>query len=142
MAWFDAVLGPLNLIDWLEGLGRGVAYGDLSPHRIALHHPDSDWWNENPGQFWNLTQLEEFLESYHVVTYWKGFDDREIWCHVKKDQARWAEYLLQRAGAPVIMAEVDGRNVGWASNPAHEGMMPARWDDREPKQHVAPTWSE
>ena len=144
MAWFDAVLGPLNLIDLVEGLIRGALAGDIVGHKIALPHPDSDWWEENAPttKRWSLNDIRDCLGDYHVYTYGHGFNESEIWTHVKGDQARWAEYLLQRAGAPVIMAEVDGRNVGWATDAKHGGAMPARWDDREPKQHVAPTWSE
>lgn len=130
--WYDA-LGMFNLIDWLEGLVRGVAYGDVSPHRITLPHPDSDWWEQNEGttQRWFLNDVRQLLDGYHVTTYWHGFNDLHIWTHVKQEQARWAEYLLIRAGAPVLMDTVDGRNQQWASNPAHGGQMPARWDERE-----------
>lgn len=139
-SWIDK-LGFLNWIDWVEGLVRGAAYGDVTPHRITLHHPESDWWEENPGvPFWNMGDTKRLLESYHVTCFWHGFNDLYIWTHVKQDQARWAEYLLYRAGAPVIMTTVDSRNVTWASNPAHGGKMPGRWDDRE--THTAPDWAE
>lgn len=139
--WFDAIAGPLNLIDLVEGWIRGALAGDIVGHRIALPHPQSDWWDENPGvQFWNAGDTKRLLESYHIYTYAHGFDDTEIWFHVLQRQARWAEYLLQRAGAPVIMDTVDGRNVAWAANPVHGGKMPGRWDDRE--THTAPEWAE
>ena len=141
MAWFDAILGPLNVIDLVEGWVRGIAYGDVSPHRLALPHPDSDWWEQNPGvRFWNLNEMRETLNDYHIYSYQIGFNEQEIWCHVPNKQSRWAEYVLLRAGCPVQMATVDGRNAGWAANPAHGGLMPARWDDRE--RHTAPTWAE
>lgn len=132
MDFFDDFFGPLNIIDHLEGFIRGVAYGDVLPHRIALPHPECDWWENNPGApFWNLTGMRAVLHTYHVYTYQIGFDDREIWCHVPNKQARWAEYVLLRAGCPFQSDTVDSRNVAWASNPAHGGLMPARWDDRE-----------
>lgn len=132
MAWFDAVLGPLNLIDLVEGWIRGAAYGDVTPHRIALAHPDSDWWEKNPGApFWNLTQMRNTLNGYRVYSFQIGFNEEEIWCHVPNRQARWAEYILLRAGCPFLSTTVDPRNVAWANNPAHGGQMPARWEDKE-----------
>lgn len=129
-------LGFLNVLDWLEGLIMAFRYDDLSPHRIALHHPaDEDWWDEQEQQngvrFWNMRDVMDLLTEYHITYFWHGYNSEEIWLHVPQRQARWAEYLLIRAGAPVIMSTVDGRNVAWASNPAHGGRMPTRWDERE-----------
>lgn len=126
----DDILGAINLIDWFEGVFRGALAGDMMGHRIALPHPDSDWWQENQIQPWSLNQMRELLDSYHIATYRRGFNSEEIWIHVKRKQARWAEYVLHRAGAPVQMQTVDGRNVAWASSPKHGGKMPTRWADR------------
>lgn len=138
-------LGFMNWLDWLEGLVMAVRYDDLSPHRIALHHPaDEDWWDEQEQQngvrFWNMREVMNLLTDYHITYFWHGYNSQEIWLHVPKRQARWAEYILQRAGAPVIMDTVDGRNVAWAANPKHDGKLPTRWDDRE--THTPPTWAE
>ena len=136
----DDLLGAVNLIDWVEGLIRGAMAGDVVGHRIALPHPESSYWETNQLQPWSLNEMISLLNSYHITTFGRGFNSEEIWIHVKQEQARFAEYLLARAGAPVQMATVDERNVGWAANPAHGGQMPARWDDRE--KHVAPDWAE
>lgn len=128
-------LGPfLNVTDWLEGLVKGIYYGDLNPVRVTLPHPESDWWEENPDvRMWSYNEILRLLNSYNVTVFWRGFDYDHIWGHVKRKQARWAEYILHRAGAipPVTMQTVDGRNVGWATNPAHGGKLPTRWADRQ-----------
>ena len=123
----------MNVLDWAEGLLRGIVYGDVSPIRVTLPHPQGDWWDENPDvQFWNMGDVKRLLESYHVKCFWHGLNADEIWTHVPQRQAKWAEYLLYRAGAipPVTMQTVDGRNVTWAASPKHAGMMPVRWEDR------------
>ncbi len=112
---------------WIRGWGAG----DVVGHRIALPCPDSDWWENNQTVPWSLNEVRRLLDSFHVNNYGRGFNSEEIWIHVPEHQARWAEYLLLRAGAPVIMDVVDGRNAGWAGNPAHGGQLPGRWDDRE-----------
>jgi hypothetical protein len=129
----DDFLGFMNWTDWLEGIIRGAAAGDVAGHRITLPSPGSDFWkirNTQGLEPWSLNEVIALLRSYHVKTYRRGFNSEEIWIHVKKKQARFAEYLLQRAGAPVIMDTVDPRNATWAANPAHGGKMPARWDDQ------------
>ena len=135
----DDLLGAVNLLDWVEGLIRGAMAGDMVGHRIALPHPEHSYWEENQTSPWSLNQMCDLLAGYHVETYGRGFNSEEIWIHVKEKQARFAEYLLQRAGAPVAMALVDPRNQQWAANPAHNGLMPGRWDDRE--RHTAPEWA-
>lgn len=127
--------GPfLNVTDWLEGLIRAIAYKDPAPVRVALPHPESDWWEQNPNvQFWTYNELMQLLEQYHIEVYWRGFDYDHIWGHVKQKQARFAEYILHRAGAmpPATMQTVDERNPAWANDPRHNGLLPPRWDDRE-----------
>ncbi|MGB5049874.1 MAG: hypothetical protein WBO46_13115 [Caldilineaceae bacterium] len=140
-------LGFMNWIDWLEGLVMAFRYDDLSPHRIALHHPaDEDWWDEQEQQngvrFWNMRDVMNLLTDYHITYFWHGYNSQEIFLHVPQRQARWAEYLLLRAGAPVIMGAVDGRNQQWANDPKHGGQMPTRWDDRETHTHTPPSWAE
>lgn len=131
MRALDDLLGAINLIDWLEGIFRGALAGDIDGHRIALPHPESSFWEENSCAPWSLNQMRELLEGYRVATYGRGFNSEEIWVHVKRSQARWAEYILQRAGAPVAMATVDERNAEWAADPRHNGALPPRWADRE-----------
>lgn len=125
----DDILGALNIIDWGEGFIRGILRGDISGHRIALPHPDADYWKTRNAQgqtIWTLNEVIALLRGYHVTTYNRGFNSEQIWVHVAKRQARFAEYLLRSAGAPVIMDTVDPRNVAYA---ARRTTMPPRWDD-------------
>ena len=129
MKWLDGILGRLNLVDWVIGFVHGIAVGDVLPRKIAIPNPHCE---PQPGQrFWNQREVINILKSYHIDCYQFGFDEQTIWLHVPQRQARWAEYLLLRAGAPVVMDTVDERNAGWASNPKHGGHMPPRWADKE-----------
>ena len=87
-----------------------------------------------------MGDTKRLVESYHVTCYWHGFNEQYIWTHVKQEQARWAEYLLYRAGTPVIMSTVDERNAGWAANPAHGGHMPGRLEISEGSGRVTYTF--
>ena len=127
----DDLLGAMNWLDLVEGWIRGWGAGDVVGHRIALPCPDSDWWENNQTVPWSLNEVRRLLDGYHINNYGRGFNSEEIWIHVPEHQARFAEYILLRAGCPFFADVVDGRNAGWAGNPAHGGEMPARWDDRE-----------
>lgn len=48
--------------------------------------------------------------------------------YVSKDQASWAEYLLERTQRLMVVdGRVDKRNRSWADR--HDGVMPTPWDD-------------
>ena len=124
--------GRFNVIEAVIGFVEAVRYKDLEGYKITLPRFEFEDVQEKYGDHhWSMRDVEAVLNAYRIPTYAYGFDENETWVHVPQRQARFAEYLLLRAGAPVIMDTVDGRNAGWAGNPAHGGEMPARWDDRE-----------
>lgn len=128
-------LGGFNVIEHLLGLINGIRHGDMIGHKITLPRLEFEDVRERysypeNGRHWNMNDVREILHAYHIPTYALGFDESTTFCHVPKRQARWAEYLLARAGCPVAMATVDSRNQQWASNPKHGGQMPTRWEDR------------
>ena len=129
-------LGRFNLLQDAINLLKALWAGDLEGHIIRLPRFELDGVREEhgyTGDFWNMGDVMRTLRAYHIQVIGYGYTENDTWIRVPQRQARWAEYLLIRAGAPVIMSTVDGRNVAWASNPAHGGRMPTRWDDR-PKQ--------
>jgi len=133
----------LNLIQGIVNLVRSALAGDMEGHTITLPRYEFDDVREKTGYIgshWNMQMVMDTLKPYHVAVIAYGFDESSTWCKVPLRQARFAEYLLLRAGAPVQMATVDPRNQQWAANPAHGGALPSRWDDRE--KHTAPTWAE
>lgn len=125
--WADDIMGALNLIDWVEGLIMGIIYRDITPHRIAIPHPDGNFWDTWRGAFWNAGTAKRTLQRYGVRVYWYGFNGREVYFHVAKRQASWADGLLIRAGVPTLTGEHDGRRSAWA----HRGhAMPRAWADQ------------
>lgn len=103
--WADDIMGALNVLDWLEGLVMSILYRDITPHRIAVPHPQGDFWEKWRGAFWNAGDSKRLLESYGVRVYWFGFNGREVYFHVAKRQAVWADTILARAGVPTTTPE-------------------------------------
>ena len=69
---------------------------------------------------WNGAQVETLLNRYGVKVYWRdyGHGKNTKGLHVPKAQAKWADYLLRRAGAPL---------VGPALSNVAPGPMPTEW---------------
>ena len=98
------------------------------------------WWNrpfwkaDNPLQVFleNLTwqghvrfalprvgettgyEAEVFLRNHGVYVWGRFFDCENVYFNVKKEQASWAEYLLEREGIATANTPVDPRNRVWA----------------------------
>lgn len=118
----DFIFGPCNLIDRLEGLLRGVSYGDLG-HQFAILRADKG------GQF-TLAEVEALLDHYGIPVYGRTHDAQCLYFHVKKRQARWAEYLLLHAGVTLQGPLFDPRNAGYVARHA-PGWMPTAWADQQ-----------
>lgn len=123
MSWFmdaidDFVLGPLNLLDWLEGIAYSLFYRDFG-YELAIPRSDKG------GKF-SQNEMREILSKYGVATYGRRFDSQNMYIRVKKRQARWAEYVLLHAGVELLNPAFDQRNAGYAASHA-PGWMPRPW---------------
>ncbi len=116
----DYVLGPLNLLDRIEGLLVGLWHGDLG-YELAIPRADKD------GDF-SLNEVRALLAKYGVVTYGRRFDARNMYIRVKKRQARWAEYILLHAGVELRNPIFERRNPGYVAQHA-PGWMPRPWSE-------------
>jgi hypothetical protein len=116
----DFVFGPCNLIDRAEGLLSGIRYGDMG-HQFAIPRADK-------GGPFTLAEIEELLARYGVVVFGRTHDANHMYFHVKKRQARWAEYLMLHAGVELCNPPVDERNPGYAASHA-PGWMPRPWSE-------------
>ena len=118
MDLFDDLFGPLNLVDIVEGIVRGLIYGDMG-YGFAVRRGDKG------GQH-SLRDTNEILKGYGVDTFWYGFDSQKMYFRVKNRQARWAEYVLLHAGVELLNPSFDHRNAGYAASHA-PGWMPRPW---------------
>lgn len=117
---YDNIAGSLNYLDMLEGIVRGLWYGDLG-HQMILRRVDK-------GGSHRMSEAIDILKGYGVNTFWYGFDAQNMYFRVKKRQARWAEYVLLHAGVELLNPAFDHRNAGYAASHA-PGWMPRPWSD-------------
>lgn len=78
------------------------------------------------GQGVSGIQVERLLKRYHMPIWGRWFSKTELMFTVPKWQARWAEYIMRRAGVPVLSV-VDPQNVDWA---AQHAQAPKPWESR------------
>ncbi len=114
----DFVLGPLNLLDWIEGFANAAIYQDFG-YEFAIPRSDK-------GGAWTLNEMRCLLASYGVATYGRRFDSLNMYIRVKNRQARWAEYVLLHAGVELLNPSFDQRNAGYVAKHA-PGWMPRPW---------------
>jgi len=117
--WLDDALGAMDWIDRLEGVITRLRWRDPG-HGIAMTRADK-------GGTLSGVETEETLRRYGVRVCGRGFDSRRLYFMVKRRQARWAEYLLLRAGVPLENPLHDPRVAAQAAR--HAGLPPA-WADR------------
>ena len=79
--------------------------------------------------------VERFLGKYHIPICGRGFTLKTqecptgtLYCYVKEQQARWAEYHLKRVRVPLANKPFDPRNAEWAAK--WDGVPVPAWDDR------------
>lgn len=124
----DFVFGPFNLIDRAEGLLSGIRYKDMG-RQFAIPRVDK-------GGPFTLAEIEDLLARYGVAVYGRTHDANHMYFHVKKRQARWAEYLMLHAGVELCNATVDERNPCYAAS--HEtGWMPRPWSEAGDERTVS-----
>lgn len=107
-----ARLNP-DIIKWIDDARAIRKYG--LGHKIK--------WIVCSG--WNGADVERILLRYGIPAYWRdygiGTDERGL--HVPKKQAVWADWLLRRAGCPVVSRQLS--NVS-------DGAMPKAWSEENP----------
>ena len=122
----DDILGPLNVIDRMEGLVKRAIYRDTAVKFTILR----------PRKGGNHTRddVRIILEKYGVATFGHTHDGKHINFLVKSRQAAWAEYLLLNAGVDLQNPAIDPNNSrGLEQKPP--GWMPTPWSEQQSSDH-------
>jgi len=77
---------------------------------------------------WAGIQAERILKQYGIPIWDRDFSDDFLFFVVPIQQANWAEYLLLRAGVPLVGFRYNPNNYVTALK--HGGTMPRPWSAR------------
>lgn len=119
---FENIVGRMNLIEELIGIGCALWYGDKG-YQFRIQRIDK-------GGDHSMPEIKNILSEFGVITYWYSFSGRHITFRIKTRQARWGEYVLLRAGVKLLNPSFDHRNTTWA---AKHTTMPNPWGKRKSK---------
>lgn len=117
--------------DWQRARRHGVAgvAGELGRCLTRSNAP-AIHFKRNAG--WAGIQVERLLASYGVRIFDRSFDEETLRFRVAARQYEWADYLLRRAGVPVVTPPPSETNaLVWQRYAP--GTMPTPWSKR-PRQ--------
>ncbi len=148
----DDILGNLNYVDRIEGLIMSLRHGDYNEARkhglpgvaaevvssLVMANTHSFAMSRSGNH--TLNEVEALLARYGIPIFGRTHDARCMYFHVKKRQARWAEYLLLQAGVQLESPTFDSRNAAYPARHA-PGWMPKPWGENAPpdKPVASPT---
>ena len=110
-------LGMLNLVDQVDGLLFRAKHGGARRFEVMY------------DRRWTGRRVEKLLRRYGIVVAGRGYTSSSIYFLVKPEQAEWAEYVMLRAGVPLVGPLVNPRNAEWAARHA-PGDVPTPWAGR------------
>lgn len=126
------VLYVTDLIDRADGLRAGLAniqHGGTLEIQVERTGPMSG------------ADCERLLKKYRIPIAGRLVSAKHFHFQIRRQQAKWTEYILLRAGAPVARL-IEPRNGQWAAG--HDGPPPA-WGETPPGRRCAcwriwPAW--
>lgn len=113
----DRIEGAISTFlnaDWRVAWRRAGLLGVASEMMACLTARNAPTLRVRRGCGWNGQMVEGLLGCYGVKVWDRGASGEELYFCVKRRQAKWAEYVLLRAGVPVTSVLKESRNTGWA----------------------------
>jgi len=131
---------PFWLADWGLAWERGGVVGVLRELWACVRRRNTWQFAFRRDGGWSGRDVERVLKGYHVRIFDRWFTKRELLFRVMRRQANWAEYLMYRAGVPLVGEVVNPGNLG--ARERHEGRMPRRWDERGGRRKGRSLWED
>lgn len=127
--WIDRLEGLISTIanaDWRSAHQRDGAKGVMSESFSTLTYHNAPMIRVSRFSSWSGLAIERLLHRHGVKIWDRGVTSQELFFRVKRRQVKWAEYLLLRAGVPIIGVLVEPRNTDWAAG-YPPGSEPPNW---------------
>jgi hypothetical protein len=123
---FEGVISTFLNADWQGAYQRDGASGVLVEFASCLTLSNAPKIRVYRYTHWRGIDVERLLRRHGVKIWDRGIAGDDLYFCVKQRQAKWAEYLLLRAGVPVTSALIDPRNRHYAEKYAPGSEPPNR----------------
>jgi hypothetical protein len=110
----EGIISTLFNADWAGAFQRNGLNGLITEFIDCLIGSNAPTVQVSRYSSWSGIQIERLLKRHGVVIWDRGFVGENLYFRVKRRQVVWAEYLLLRAGVPVVSPLVDPRNLKYA----------------------------
>ncbi len=121
--------------DW-QAAGRRGAAGIADEFGRCLTRSNAPLIHFQRNAGWTGIQVERLLRGYGVRIFDRGFTRDTLCFRVAQRQHDWADYLMRRAGVPVVSAPTSATNAqAWQR---HRGTMPTPWEGERRGEGPAP----
>jgi len=77
---------------------------------------------------WRIDDVQALLRQHGIKLWGVGYFNNELYFRVKKRQAHWAQYVLLRAGVPLLHGMLDGSRAIPGYNQQTQPDSPGRPD--------------
>ena len=102
------ILGNFGHADW-RGAARAGGVVGLSAEAVkAAVGANTEPFFIPCDSEWKINDVQGLLRQYGIKLWGVGYFNNELYFRVKKRQAHWAQYVLLRAGVPLLHGMLDG----------------------------------
>jgi hypothetical protein len=120
----EGVISTFINADWAGARKRDGVFGLIHEFIDCLAFANAPTVYVSRESSWSGLEIERLLRRHGVKVWNRGIMGNELYFCIKRRQARWAEYLLLRAGVPVTSALTDPRNRDYAEGYAPRSEPP------------------
>jgi len=122
----EGIVSTFVNADWAGARRRDGGIGVINEFIDCLAFANAPTVRVSRDSSWSGLEIERLLRRHGVKVWNRGIIGDELYFCVKRRQARWAEYLLLRAGVPVTSALIDSRNRDYTDGFAPRSVPPMR----------------
>ncbi len=112
----------------LQQAGAGLAGASAWPFFVPQDGP------------WGAPDIQALLASKGVKLWGLGFANGEMFFQVSRRQAAWAQYIMQRAGVPLLHGTLAETPAGHADQAGADGAASKRQDGLERLLNTLERW--
>jgi hypothetical protein len=122
----EGIVSTFLNADWDGALQRDGLGGFIAECMNCMTGANAPVIQVSRYSSWSGHAIEQLLQRHGVKIWDRGFLGENLFFRVKRRQAVWAEYLLLRAGVPVVSPPIDPRNREYAERHSPRSEPPNR----------------